>query len=209
MSEKEYISEGYLFATKKEADLASAEAARIKTLNEKIDYSNYNAVLSLYRKATQNHVFVTPVGIGYLAHLQAILEENHLIDAQKEPIPVDSSVSVGEEYQRIREDAEVSVEAMQRSTQRKLEQEEQKIKRLQNRVAQFAICSVVLFGMVILMFVITLTSKNENILNYKRVITNSYSSWEEELSEREQVIREKEKELGISTESELNNSEEE
>ena len=62
-----------------------------------------------------------------------------------------------------------------------------------------------MFGMILLavlvagMFLITLKSDNPNILNYKQVLTNQYASWEQNLTERENRIREKEQELlGIS-----------
>ena len=45
------------------------------------------------------------------------------------------------------------------------------------------------------MFLITLKSDNPNILNYKQVLTNQYASWEQNLTERENRIREKEQEL--------------
>lgn len=49
------------------------------------------------------------------------------------------------------------------------------------------------------MYVIAITgSKNPNILNYEKVIQNRYSQWEKDLSDRERVIREKEKELLIN-----------
>ena len=54
----------------------------------------------------------------------------------------------------------------------------------------------VLFGLIVAMFAITFTSKNPNILNYRQAITNEYSTWEQELTEREKVIREKERQLG-------------
>ena len=54
-----------------------------------------------------------------------------------------------------------------------------------------------LAALVIAMFAITLKSDNPNILNYKNVIVNQYASWEQELSEREQAVREKEQQLQI------------
>ena len=51
--------------------------------------------------------------------------------------------------------------------------------------------------LVIAMFAITLKSDNPNILNYKNVIVNQYASWEQELSEREKQLRQKENELGL------------
>lgn len=51
------------------------------------------------------------------------------------------------------------------------------------------------------MFVITLQSDNPNILNYRQAITNEYASWEQELTERENKVREKEQKLGMEAES--------
>ena len=52
--------------------------------------------------------------------------------------------------------------------------------------------------LVVLLFVITLTGENANIINYRNAIVNEYSDWEDELTQREQIVREKERELGIS-----------
>lgn len=51
--------------------------------------------------------------------------------------------------------------------------------------------------LVITMFVITMKSDNPNILNYKKQILNEYASWEQELTERENRVREKEQELSM------------
>ena len=47
------------------------------------------------------------------------------------------------------------------------------------------------------MFYVAMTGNNPNILNYKNSIVNKYAAWEQELTEREQAVREREKELGI------------
>ena len=50
------------------------------------------------------------------------------------------------------------------------------------------------------MFMITLRSDNPNVLNYERALTDKYASWEQELTERERAVREKELELQIENE---------
>ena len=47
------------------------------------------------------------------------------------------------------------------------------------------------------MFYITLTGETDNIINYRKNITNRYAGWEQELSDREKAVREAEKRLGI------------
>lgn len=59
------------------------------------------------------------------------------------------------------------------------------------------ILNVVLALAVVGMFAITLKSDNPNILNYEKQIINKYASWDQELTEREQAVREKERQLQI------------
>ena len=42
-----------------------------------------------------------------------------------------------------------------------------------------------------------MSGNNANILNYRNAIVDEYASWEQELTEREKAVREKEQELGI------------
>ncbi len=57
--------------------------------------------------------------------------------------------------------------------------------------------NVLLAAAVIAMFVMALSSSQPNILNYRTTILNEYASWQQDLAEREQIIREKERELKI------------
>lgn len=47
------------------------------------------------------------------------------------------------------------------------------------------------------MIVITLLDDSPNIINYENKILDQYTQWEQELKEREQIIKEKEAELGL------------
>ena len=51
---------------------------------------------------------------------------------------------------------------------------------------------------IVAMFVISFVSDQPNILNYERAITDKYASWEQELNQREQTIRDKERELKLN-----------
>lgn len=52
--------------------------------------------------------------------------------------------------------------------------------------------NVVLITMVVVMFVLTLTSDSPNILNYKNQLEDEYASWDEELTMREQEVKKRE-----------------
>ena len=45
------------------------------------------------------------------------------------------------------------------------------------------------------MFWIAIASPNANMINYEKAITNQYAQWEQELTEREKALREREREL--------------
>ena len=66
------------------------------------------------------------------------------------------------------------------------------------------IMNIVMVVAIIAMFIITLNSDQPNILNYERSLQNKYATWEQELTRREQTVREKERELHIETEASQN-----
>ena len=66
-----------------------------------------------------------------------------------------------------------------------------------NRFMYAVVLNVLLAICVLAMFIIALKGETPNIINYKNNIINQYSSWEQELTERENTVREKERELNI------------
>jgi len=52
----------------------------------------------------------------------------------------------------------------------------------------------------LMMFWIARNSNAPNILNYETALRNWYASWEQDLVERERVVKEKERELKIGDE---------
>ena len=58
--------------------------------------------------------------------------------------------------------------------------------------------NVMLVIAILAMFGICFASDQPNIVNYERAITDKYASWEQELTEREQAIRDRELELKLS-----------
>ena len=54
------------------------------------------------------------------------------------------------------------------------------------------VMNLILLISVVFMFLISATSGHPTILNYEKEIINRYSSWEQELTEREAALREAE-----------------
>ena len=55
--------------------------------------------------------------------------------------------------------------------------------------------NVVLVFLVAAMLVIAWNSDTPNIVNYRQAVVNEYSEWEQELTRREQAVREAERRL--------------
>ena len=68
------------------------------------------------------------------------------------------------------------------------------------------IMNIVMIVAIIAMFVITLNSDQPNILNYERNLQDKYASWEQELTRREQTVRERERELHIENTENIGNT---
>ena len=73
--------------------------------------------------------------------------------------------------------------------------------KLEKKKRTTVIMAMVCIGLgilVIALFAVAFTGKHPNILNYENVILDKYSSWEQELTERENAIREKELSLKVN-----------
>ncbi|MDE6673199.1 MAG: hypothetical protein K2K19_00080 [Acetatifactor sp.] len=176
-------AEGFLCLKAQDAALAVKERKQIKYLDTRLDYRYPEQVLVLYERMLRERIFKTPVGMIYLKQLQSFLLEESGIDPDRVPmipvytpctgIPVERERTVrGRETARTEKSGPV-------------------------RTRLSVILNVLLAAAVIAMFIMALVSDSPNMLNYRTAILNEYSSWQQDLMEREQVIREKERELKI------------
>ena len=178
---------GYIFYTEKDAQLARAEEQKIEYLEAHMDYSLPDSIRYIYEHTIQERLFRTPVGIRYLQKLRDFLlaqpgvEPGSIMD-----IPLYMTFD-GE----LREYAAPARERVVPS--RKKDRDKEK-----NRFTLSVILNVLLVGAIIAMFYISYVSEQPNVINYERALTSKYASWEQELTEREQVIRETERELKIN-----------
>lgn len=181
-SEEKRIAGGFLFLTEREANLAEAERKKIAYLESRMDYSKPEDILYIYDKTLQEHVFSTPVGIMYLKHMQEFLLNQSEIDpASVAAIPLENTYR---EYGKV-----------QSAKERKQAKRDQEMGAKKAQLAVSIILNILLVLAMIAMFIISLNSDYPNIINYKRAITDQYATWEQELTERESAVREKEREL--------------
>ncbi len=178
---------GYRFYTEKDAQLAAEELKKIEYLEARIDYSRPDSILTVYEKTIHERIFKTPVGMQYLKKLRDYLLERPEIDPERVPeIPLYQSFSGV-----IRERSNPAKNRIQTKDGGK------------DGFKISVILNVLLILAVAAMFTITIRSDNPNILNYKRVITDKYAQWEQELTERENAVRERERELKLNGNDEL------
>ncbi len=181
---------GYSFAEPADAALAESERKKIEYLKTHLDSRSPETVLVLYRKAVTEKLFKTPVGIEFLRELQDYLINQ--ADYSPEEVP---AIPLYLSY------ADPEVVHHEKVTRRvKPQEDEKKVSPLFISV----VLNIALVAGVILMFWIASTSDNPNIINYENAVTNRYSSWEQELTQRENLVRERERnvsnrelELGI------------
>lgn len=180
MSEKqeEYRVEGFVFREEELYQQAKREAEGIRYIRSKTNMDNPKMVFQVYQRIIDQKLFETPVGIGYLRELQEYLMAAPGI-SQDEIVPIPVEEVVRQEFVPVRE--------------RKVAEQKKAAGALRLSVAG----NIVLVLLVIAMFVLTLTSRLPNILNYEENLLNKYSAWEEQLQERERQIQLRESELGV------------
>lgn len=181
---------GYRFYTEKDAQLAATELKKIEYLEARIDYSRPDSILMVYEKTIHERIFKTPVGLQYLKDLRDYLLQQPEIEPQRVPeIPLYINFS-GEMRDR-------SAPARNRIKPADGGKSGEK-----SGFIISVILNVLLVLAVICMFTITLRSDNPNVLNYEKVLTDRYAQWEQELTERENAVREKEREWKLNGDTE-------
>lgn len=180
-----FIVGGYDFFSELDAQKASLDLSKIKVLEERVKASRPKDIKAVYEKAIENKIFKSPIGWEYLARLRDRLYASGFSEEELIPIPIPVSLTRHSAFENL-------------SVQQRIRPVTKDNKAEFKRLFPY-ILNIFLLIIVIAMFIIASTSDSDNILNYKRNVTNRYSSWEQDLTQREKVIREKEKKLGIDS----------
>lgn len=194
-----YEAGGFVFRTKKEAELAQREIEGTKYLRQKLDMENPNAVFSIYQNLIEQDLFETPVGYCFLKELRDYLLMIPAISNEEVlAIPIRYPQTEEEEKKQKKEQKkEEQRKERQREKEKAKNKKEQKKegKNYKGRCQFFMVTSRILLISVVSMMLLAATSDNVNILNYENKLIDKYSSWEQELEEREQAVKEQEQAL--------------
>lgn len=174
---------GYKFATVADAETARLDAKRVKNLEDNLDYRKPQNVLMLYHKALDTGIFQTPIGFAYLVEIQEHLERCGIPKENIRPIPLNLAFTNKTEANR----------SIRRSIAARKPVEEYK-----GRFITSVFINLLMAAVIIGMYVVCLESDSPNIVNYRRTVLNEYSEWEQELTERENALREAEREYNVN-----------
>lgn len=174
------IVKGYCFGTAEDAEIARQEEKKIEYLEQHMDLGKTENMLLVYRKAIESRVFVTPIGWEYLKRLQKELKNRDDLTEEVPPVALYTVFA-----HRVGDDIRVPEPRIQEKSK----------SNTKKSLIVSVIMNVVLVLAVASMFYIAYTSDHPNVLNYKHNLVNKYAQWEQELSEREKAVREKERNL--------------
>lgn len=178
---------GFVFATHEDAELARNEIKKISYIETKMDMTNMSTVLGVYNKALDNNTFQTPIGMQFMNNLYSMLVDSGIDKEKIKPYPLHTT------FKRL----DLSEKSPINRILSKKEITENSIRvKYRNSV----LINVILAVLILVLFLITYNGANMNAINYKAAVTNQYAAWEQELTQRENAVREKEKELNISGE---------
>lgn len=181
------VVNGYVMATHEDALLARNELKKIEYIETHADMTNMTVVKSIYEKSLSNRTFSTPVGLEFMHSLYEMLISAGFNSDEIRPIPLFTT------FRRINFEE-------QRNAKRRLTKEQKEELDLKAKYTSACIIAGILGVVIIIMIIITLNGTTPNALNYKKAVTNQYAAWEQELSEREKAVRDKERELEINPE---------
>ena len=178
--EESLVVEGYRFATIADAETARLEKKKIDNLEQHLDFRNIQNVLMVYNKAIDNRVFLTPLGSAYLQRMRNQLIKCGMSEEKVRPVPLYSTFSNKTE----------SSGFIRKSLEARGVKPEYK-----GRFVTSVCIHVLLAAAIGVLILLSLRSDLPTIVNYRTAIVNEYSEWEQELQERERVVREAERAL--------------
>lgn len=173
---------GFVFGSLEDAELAKQELNTAKYIEKKIENKTPETVLAIYKAALEKKMFRTPVGYAYLHELQKRMSVNGISKDQVDGIPLFQIFNNNRDNEKVPRVIKVK----------------KKKEPLEKKNAMLTLVNIILVILVILMFVISMSGKTTTVLNYRHNVENEYSSWKQELDEREKAIKAKERELSLS-----------
>lgn len=178
--DRELQVDEFLFRDLEDSKLAEKEKKKVDYLNANINFNDVDNLQKCYEKLNEEKIFRTPVGISYMQKLRETLLQHGVEENQIPAITIYAKIS---------------------SVRKNLKSNSKNLILVNKKKIKYSIFINILLALAIIsMFFITLNSKNPNIINYEKALQNKYAEWEQDLSEREEIVRENERRLNIEAE---------
>ena len=176
--EDDLVVGGYRFATIADAETARMELKKVENLERGLDPRKPQNMLLVYNRALDNRVFLTPIGLSCLQRMQKDMLKWGVPADKIRPVPLYATFSNKTENNR---------SIRQSVAQRHPE--------YQGRFVASVLINIVLVLLVAGMVAIAWNSDVPNIVNYRQAVVNEYSEWEQDLTQREQELRDAKRQL--------------
>ncbi len=200
---------GYIFDDENSAKKAAKELKAVEYIIGQIKNTDENGVLTVYKKLLNQRMFSTEIGLGFLNQLRQNLVSSGAFDESEIPEvytleePKAAEETESAEVIASQDNLDYESSAKTSGSKSKSNSIDAKYKRLKVINSVLLVICLTLLVCVCGMFYINSTINSPNILNYKETITDEFSSWkqeldqrEKELNERERLIEEKENSVG-------------
>lgn len=186
---------GYQFEDAKDYEDAVNEKKAIKYLEGHVNLNDTAKVLQLYNTLLAKNMFRTPIGLEYMRKLRTALQKAPGVQENLPYVRVPSSAGADGEPTDGKTGVKSRNFTKEKAAAAKIRALEEQCRRQKDGRRNSIILNIILIIVIIAMFVIASSSSTPNIVNYERVLTDKYSSWKQELTEKEEELRQREREL--------------
>ena len=170
---------GYIFGSEADVKLADEELTAIRYIDKKLENKNAETIRAVYNASIDKRMFRTPVGYSYLHDLQKRMLSMGVKKEEVRGIPLYQIYVSSEEEEKPPRVI-------------KVKKPKDKYKRT-NTILTWV--NILLLLLIAIMFAISLSGSSTTVLNYRHNVENEYAAWEQDLTERENALKEKEREL--------------
>ncbi len=186
---------GYIFNDEESAKKAAKELKTVEYILGQIKEADEKTVLQIYNKLLKQRLFSTEIGLGFLSQLR----QNLLASGMFAEDEVEDVYTIGEQELQSESDNQGEDSDTQEKN-RVLSKSDngpelKQIRKLKIINSVLIVVSLTLLLCVIGMFYVSSTINSPTILNYEETITDQYSTWKQELDEREAELKAREKAL--------------
>ncbi|WP_294237624.1 hypothetical protein [Pseudobutyrivibrio sp.] len=187
---------GYIFNDEESAKKAAKELKTVEYILGQIKEADEKTVLQIYNKLLKQRLFSTEIGLGFLSQLR----QNLLASGMFAEDEVEDVYTIGEQELQSESDEKGEEDSGTQEKDRVLSKSDnsselKQIRKLKIINSVLIVVSLTLLLCVIGMFYVSSTINSPTILNYEETITDQYSTWKQELDEREAELKAREKAL--------------